>query len=219
MSLRAKRSSLIQIKLPSPKLKSKISLEEVIAKRRSIRKYRTEPLTLFQLSQVLWSAQGITGAGKHRAAPSAGATYPLEIFAFVGKKGVSYEEAKQPKEELQAGIYHYEVSGHSLVLHLPGDLREKLASAALDQGFIANAPVDIVICALYIRTSYRYGRRGERYVHIEAGHVGENIHLQAVALGLATAEVGAFDDEEVRKVLGLEEQIKPLYIMPIGKPL
>ena len=215
----AMRSSLIQIKLPSPKLKSKISLEEVIAKRRSIRKYRTEPLTLFQLSQVLWAAQGITGTGKHRTAPSAGATYPLEIFAFVGKKGVIASEAKQPKEELQAGIYHYDVDSHSLVLHQPGDLRKELARAALDQGFIANAPLDIVICALYPRTSYRYGRRGERYVHMELGHVGENIHLQAVALGLATVEVGAFDDEEVRKVLGLEEQIKPLYIMPIGNPL
>jgi SagB-type dehydrogenase family enzyme len=103
-------------------------------------------------------------------------------------------------------------------LHRPGDLREELARAALDQGFIAKAPVDIIVCALYSRTSYTYGRRGERYVHMEVGHVGENIHLQAVALSLATVEVGAFDDEAVRKVLGVEEQIKPLYIMPIGKP-
>lgn len=219
MSLGAKRSNLTQIKLPTPKLKSKVSLEEVIAERRSIRKYRTEPLTLFQLGQLLWSAQGITTAGKLRAAPSAGATYPLEIFAFIGRPGVIASEAKQPKEELQPGIYHYEVSSHSLVLHQPGDLREKLAEAALDQGFIANAPIDIVICALYIRTSHRYGRRGERYVHMEVGHVGENIQLQAIALGLATVEIGAFDDEEVRKVLRLQEQIKPLYIMPIGKQL
>lgn len=178
-----------------------------------------EPLTLFQLSQLLWSAQGITAARKFRAAPSAGATYPLEIFAFIGKEGVVASEMKLSKEKLQPGIYHYEVSSHSLVLHQPGDLREKLAEAALDQGFIANAPIDIVICALYIRTSHRYGRRGERYVHMEVGHVGENIHLQAVALGLATVEIGAFDDEEVRKVLRLQEQIKPLYIMPIGKQL
>jgi len=172
-----------------------------------------------QLSQILWSAQGITGAGKLRAAPSAGATYPLEVFAFVGKEGVIASEAKQAKAKLQPGIYHYDVDSHSLLLHQPGDLREKLAEAALDQGLIANAPVDIVICALYTRTSYRYGRRGERYVHMEVGHVGENIHLQAVALGLATVEVGAFNDEMVRKVLGLEDQIKPLYIMPIGGAL
>jgi len=211
MSLRAKRSNpQLVIKLPSPQLKGKMSLEEAIASRRSVRRYRSEPLTPSQLSQILWSAQGITGAGRLRAAPSAGATYPLEIFAFIGKQAI---------EGLQAGIYHYDVDSHSLVLHQPGDLRKELARAALDEGFIANAPLDIVICALYPRTSYRYGRRGERYVHMEVGHVGENIHLQAVALGLATVEVGAFDDEEVREVLGVEEQIKPLYIMPIGKPL
>ncbi|MDH5363637.1 MAG: SagB/ThcOx family dehydrogenase [Dehalococcoidia bacterium] len=211
MSLRAKRSNpQLVIKLPLPQLKGKMSLEEAIASRRSVRRYRSEPLTPSQLSQILWSAQGITGAGRLRAAPSAGATYPLEIFAFIGKQAI---------EGLQAGIYHYDVDNHSLVLHQPGDLRKELARAALDEGFIASAPLDIVICALYPRTSYRYGRRGERYVHMEVGHVGENIHLQAVALGLATVEVGAFDDEEVRKVLGVEEQIKPLYIMPIGKPV
>jgi len=205
------------IKLSLPQLKSKVSLEETILRRRSVRRYRREPLDLSQLSQILWSAQGITGTREFRAAPSAGATYPLEIFVFVGKQGVIASEAKQAPEELQAGIYHYEADSHSLSLHKPADLRPDLARATLDQEFIIDAPVDIVICALYHRTSYRYGRRGERYVHIEVGHVGENIHLQAVALGLATVEVGAFHDEEVRKVLGVEEEIKPLYIMPLGK--
>jgi SagB-type dehydrogenase family enzyme len=206
------------IKLPSPQLKGKVSLEETILRRRSVRRYRREPLDLPQLSQILWSAQGITGTRGFRAAPSAGATYPLEIFVVVGKQGVTVSEAKQAPEELQAGIYHYEADSHSLSLHKPADLRPDLARATLNQKFIIDAPVDIVICALYHRTSYRYGRRGERYVHIEVGHAGENIHLQAVALGLATVEVGAFDDEEVRKVLGVDEQIKPLYIMPVGKP-
>ena len=200
----------IVIKLPLPQLKGEVSLEEAIAKRRSIRRYRVEPLTLSQLGQILWSAQGITGPGELRAAPSAGATYPLEIFILVGNKTV---------EEIQSGIYHYEVDSHSLSLHLRGDLRLDLARASLNQAFIAQAPVDIVICAIYPRTSYTYGRRGERYVHMEVGHVGENIHLQAAALGLATVEVGAFDDEVVRNILDLEESIKPLYIMPLGKPL
>jgi len=102
-------------------------------------------------------------------------------------------------------------------LHKAADLRHDLARASLDQEFIIDAPVDIVLCALYHRTSGRYGKRGERYVHMEVGHTGQNIHLQAVALGLATVEVGAFRDEEVREVLGLEEQIKPLYIMPVGR--
>jgi len=207
------------IKLPSPQLKGKVSLEETILRRRSVRRYRREPLDLPQLSQILWSAQGITGTRGFRAAPSAGATYPLEIFVVVGKQGVIASEAKQAPEELQAGIYHYEAASHSLSLHKPTDLRPDLARATLDQEFIIDAPVDIVICALYHRTSYRYGRRGERYVHMEVGHVGENIHLQAVALGLATVEVGAFHDEEVRTVLGVDEQIKPLYILPVGKPV
>ncbi|MFO7997149.1 MAG: SagB/ThcOx family dehydrogenase [Dehalococcoidia bacterium] len=211
------------IKLPPPRLSGDISLEETILRRRSVRGYRAEALALSQLSQVLWSAQGPTGGRMFRAAPSAGATYPLEIFVFVGKQAVTASEAPmqsgQAPKELQAGIYHYEADPHSLILHKSGDLRPDLARAALDQEFIIEAPVDIVICALYHRTSRRYGRRGDRYVHMEVGHAGENIHLQAVALGLATVEVGAFHDEEVWKVLGVEEQIKPLYIMPLGKPL
>jgi SagB-type dehydrogenase family enzyme len=104
-------------------------------------------------------------------------------------------------------------------LRKAADLRPDSARASLDEEFIIDAPVDILICALYHRTSLRYGKRAERYVHMEAGHAGQNIHLQAVALGLATMEIGAFHDEEVREVLGLEEQIKPLYVMPVGRPL
>jgi len=207
------------MKLPSPQLKGKVSLEETILRRRSVRRYRREPLELSQLSQILWAAQGITGTGGFRAAPSAGASYPLEIFMFVGTQCVIASEVKQAPEELPAGIYHYEADSHSLSLHKPADLRPDLARATLNQEFIIEAPVDIVICALSHRTSYRYGRRGERYVHIEVGHAGENIHLQAVALGLATVEIGAFHDEEVGKVLGVDEQIKPLYIMPLGKAM
>jgi SagB-type dehydrogenase family enzyme len=150
----------------------------------------------------------MTGTGGRRAVPSAGATYPLEIFVVIGTHGI---------ESLAAGIYHYQADNHSLSLHLSGDLRQKLADAALGQSFIAICPVDIVVCALHPRTAYRYGRRGERYVYMEVGHVGQNISLQAVALGLATVMVGAFEDEEVRKVLKVEEQIKPLYIIPVGE--
>jgi SagB-type dehydrogenase family enzyme len=196
------------IKLPPPQLKGKVSLEETILRRRSVRRYRREPLDLPQLSQILWSAQGITGTRGFRAAPSAGATYPLEIFVVLGQESVN---------ELEAGIYQYLVNTHSLRLHKSGDFRPDLAGAALGQEFIIQVPANIVICALYHRTCDTYGRRGERYVHIEVGHAGENIHLQAVALGLATVEVGAFHDEEVRKILGVGEQIKPLYIMPLGK--
>lgn len=198
------------IKLPPPIQKGKISIEEAISKRRSFRRFRAQPISLAQLSQLLWSAQGITSPSRRRAVPSAGATYPLEIFVLIGEHGI---------ESLAAGIYHYDVDNHSLSLHMKGDLRQKLADTALGQSFIANCPVDIVVCALHHRTAYRYGRRGERYVHMEVGHVGQNVSLQAVALGLATVMVGAFEDEEVGRVLKLEEQIKPLYIIPIGKPV
>lgn len=220
MPLRAERSNPeVIINLPSPQLKGNVSLEETIARRRAVRKYREDPLSLPQLSQILWSAQGITGSRGFRAVPSAGATYPLEIFVVVGRQAVIAREPRQSTRELQAGIYHYEVDSHSLILHKAGDLRPDLARATLDQQFIIHAPVTIVMCALYHRTSEIYGRRGERYIHIEVGHAGENVHLQAVALGLATVGVGAFRDEEVREVLGLEEQIRPLYIMPVGKPV
>jgi len=196
------------IKLPSPISRGKMSVEQAISKRRSIRRFKNEPLTLDQLSQLLWSAQGITATGGRRAAPSAGATYPLEIFVVVGKNGI---------RTLAAGIYHYDIDNHSLSLYQIGDFQQKLADIALGQSFIARCPVDMVICAIHPRTAYRYGHRGERYVHMEVGHVGENVALQAVALGLGTVMVGAFEDEEVRKALELEEQIKPLYIIPVGK--
>jgi len=197
------------IKLPSPTSRGKLSIEEAISKRRSVRRFKVQSLSLAHLSQLLWSAQGITGAGR-RATPSAGATYPLEIFVAIGEHGI---------ETLAAGMYHYDVNNHSLSLHRSGDVRQKLADITLGQSCIANCPVVMVVCALHPRTAYRYGRRGERYIHIEVGHVGQNVSLQAVALGLATVMIGAFEDEEVRKVLKLEEQIKPLYIIPIGKPV
>ncbi|MGQ9546638.1 MAG: SagB/ThcOx family dehydrogenase [Dehalococcoidia bacterium] len=195
-------------KLPPPQLQGDVSLEEAIARRRSVRRYRRDSLSLAELGQILWSAQGITGHRALRAAPSAGATYPLEILVLAGQQCVA---------GLDSGIYLYLVNSHSLKLHKSGDFRIDLARAALGQEFIAQAPVAIAICAVYARTCNAYGRRGERYVHIEVGHVAENMHLQATALGLASVEVGAFEDEQVRKVLSVEEQVKPLYIMPVGK--
>ncbi len=121
-------------------------------------------------------------------------------------------------EEIGSGVYQYSIDSHSLTRHRKGDIRLELARATLDQEFIYEAPVDIVICAVYERTLRRYGARGERYVHMEVGHAGQNIYLQATALGLATFAIGAFHDEQVREVLRLDKQIKPLYIMSVGKP-
>jgi len=199
-----------QIYLPSPSREGRVSLEEAIARRRSIRNFTPEPLSQSQLSQILWSAQGITDTSwQYRAVPSAGATYPLEIFVVCGANGA---------EGISDGIYHYNVDSHSLTLQSRGDAREELARAAPGEESIYEAPVDIAICALYSRTLARYGTRGERYVHIEVGHAGQNIYLQATALGLATVAIGAFNDKQVREVLRLDKQCKPLYIMPVGRP-
>ncbi len=198
------------ITLPPPDLKGGITLTEAIANRRSIREFRPPALSLSELSQLLWSAQGITEPSWGlRAVPSAGATYPLEIYAVCGQDGV---------EGIDAGLYHYEVDSHSLKLHHKGDLRAELAGVALGEEGIIQAPVSLVICAEYERTMDRYGERGQRYVHMEVGHAGQNIYLQATALGLDTFAIGAFYDEQVRTVLRLDKRYRPLYIMPVGRP-
>lgn len=199
-----------QVYLPRPNQKGIMPLEEAIARRKSIRNFTSHPISQSQLSQILWAAQGTGDASWTRTVPSAGATYPLEIFVVCGANCI---------EQIDKGIYHYNIDSHSLTLHRKGDMRLELARAALDQEYIYEAPVDIVICAIYERTMRRYGARGERYVHIEVGHAGQNIYLQATALGLGTVAIGAFYDESVREVLRLEKQYRPLYIMPVGRPV
>lgn len=199
-----------QVHLPPPSPKGKMSLEEAIARRRSMRDFAPEPISQVQLSQILWAAQGVSDTRQQfRTVPSAGATYPLEIFVACGENCI---------DGIGEGVYHYNVESHSLVQHYKGDVRAELARAALGQEFIYEASVDIIICALYRRTLSSYGDRGVRYVYMEVGHAGQNIYLQATALGLATVAVGAFRDEEVKQVLRLGEQYQPLYIMPVGKP-
>lgn len=197
------------IYLPPPSQKGEVSLEEAISGRRSIREFTSEPVSQSQLSQILWAAQGITDRQrKHRTTPSAGATYPLEIFVVCGQDSI---------EGMDEGIYHYIIADHCLTLLHKGDVRSDLAGAALNQEFICEAPLDIVLCALYQRTTFSYGSRGERYVQIEVGHAGQNIYLQATTLGLATVAIGAFNDEQVREVMQLDRQYNPLYIMPVGR--
>ncbi len=193
------------IDLPQPRYQSDISVEESLLRRRSVRQYQEKEITLDEVSQLLWAAQGITRKEiGFRTAPSAGATYPIETYAVVGSvKG------------LKAGIYHYQPQGHTLVLKLKGDQRSELRQAALNQGMITEAPINLIFAANYSRTTRRYGEeRGKRYVYMEAGHIGQNVHLQAEALGLGTVVIGAFKDDEVKNILMINEE--PLYIMPVG---
>lgn len=189
-----------EIILPAPRLKGAVSVEQAINERRSRRMYLPQELTLGEIGQLLWSAQGITGkAGGLRAAPSAGASYPIEIYLL--KKD---------------GLFHYLPEGHKLKPVLAQDLRRDLAEAALGQAFVAQASADIVLAAVYRKVTSRYGQRGIRYTDMEAGHIAENIHLQAVALGLGSVPVGAFDDQAVKKLLKLPDEQEPLYIIPVG---
>ena len=187
------------VALPKPVMKGIVSLEEALKNRRSARNYKAGELSMQQLSQVLWAAQGITDIRGLRTAPSAGALYPLEVY--VVKKD---------------GVFKFRPQGHRLLLKKSGDLRVPLAQAAWGQAFIAQVPVDIVICAVYERVTSKYKDRGVRYTDMEAGHAAQNIHLQAAALGLGSVPVGAFSDDQVSSVLGLPKEEAPLYIIPVG---
>jgi SagB-type dehydrogenase family enzyme len=191
-----------EIKLPKPKEEGFTSIEEALHKRRSVRDYKRGPLSLDQVSQLLWAASGRNFY--RRTAPSAGATYPLETYLVVGEV-----------EGLEPGIYHYFSSRHSLEMTKGQDVRARLSRAALGQAMIEVASVNMIIAADYSRTTGHYGQRGHRYVDMEVGHAGQNVSLQAVSLNLGTVMIGAFDDKEVKEVLGIKEE--PLYIIPVGK--
>jgi len=183
-----------------------MSLEEVISKRRSRREFKGSPLTLEQISQILWAAQGITDGEGRRAAPSAGALYALDLYVAAGRQAVG---------GLTEGVHLYDPEGHALERILEGDVRQTLARLAV-QTFIAEAPVVLIITGEYERTSWKYGDRATRYVHMEAGHAAQNVYLQAEALGLGTVVAGSFQDEAVSQALGLPAGHRALYMMPIG---
>lgn len=198
------------IPLPVPKTEGEMSLEEAMQKRRSQRDFLDKPLTLEHFSQIIWAGQGVTDSQSgFRTAPSAGALYPLEAYVVVGENSVG---------KLAAGVYHYLPENHSLAKILDKDRRSDLREACWGQSFVATAPVSLVIAVEYERTTGEYGERGIRYTHLEVGHAAENVYLQVTALGLGTVAVGAFDDEEVAKVLNLPSEHKPLCVMPIGYP-
>jgi len=208
MGLLGIRMSEASISLPKPSSDGKVSVEKAMKERRTIRNFKDRILSLAQLSQLLWAAQGVTDPkeGK-RAAPSGGALYPLDIYLIVGENGV---------EGIEAGIYHYLPEGHSISLVSKGDRRKEIASASLGQMWMAKAPVMLIITAEYRRITGKYGERGIRYALIEVGHAGQNIFLQAEALGLGAGIVGAFHDVDISKVTGTPTKHEPLLIMPVG---
>ena len=197
------------VKLPPPSFQGKMSVEEALKKRRTVRQFSNKELSLAQVSQLLWGTDGTSDSRGLRTAPSAGATYPLEFYLVVGERGVT---------GLAPGLYHYRPDSHTLELTRKGDLRAPVARACLHQNWMAAAPVMVVFAAQYGRCTARYGERGIRYTHMEVGHTGENLFLQAEALGLACGIVGAFEDRTLKEVLHLPQQHEPLLVMPVGYP-
>jgi len=196
----------IRISLPEPRYESDVSIEEALLNRRSVRQYTGEPLTIQEVSQLVWATQGITDPRGLRTAPSAGALYPLELYVVVGDV-----------EDLAEGVYRYRPQDHELEKVLDGDMRAELSDAALGQASVRGAAIDIVIAAVYERTTVQYGDRGIRYVHLEAGHAAQNLCLQATAMDLGIVTAGAFTDDQVKEVLNLPENEQPLYIIPVGR--
>lgn len=195
----------MKVKLFRPGASDRSYIEELIAKRRSVRRDKDKKLSESVISRLLWAAQGISSENGLRTSPSAGALYPLEIHVVTGEEG-----------ELELGVYRYIPEDHTLVREITGDVREKLSKAALSQPMIRDALVSFVISAVYARLTGKYGNRGFRYAHMEAGHAAQNICLLGVELGIGTCTVGAFEDEEVKKVLKLPANEEPLYILPLG---
>lgn len=195
----------VKIKLPGPKVIGWSRIEELIEARRSVRRYTDREMSDSIISRILWAVQGISSDYGLRTSPSAGALYPLEIHLVAGEGS-----------GLEPGTYRYVPEEHTLVQEIAGDMREKLSKAALSQPMVKNAFVSIVISAVYPRITSKYGKRGIRYAHMEAGHAAQNVYLLGVELGIGTCAVGAFDDEEVRKVLKMPVNEDPLYILPLG---
>lgn len=198
------------ISFPSPTLKGAISVEEAINIRRTKREFSNEPLTLAEWGQILWAAQGITSDDhrKKRTAPSAGALYPLDIYLILGKGAIDL-----PK----TGIFHYLPLKHALKQISDKDFSKEVAEAALYQDWMAEAPGMILITAEYSRITGKYGDRGIRYAHIEAGHVAQNCFLQAQSLNLNIGIVGAFEDDRLIDLLEIPKSHVPILILPVGR--
>jgi len=207
----------MRIELPLPQVRrDSMPIELALALRRSIRRFRRNaPISIEQLSQLLWACYGVSEPRKgFLTTPSAGATYPLEIYVVAYPSTVSMGSGYY----LEPGSYRYDPRSHSIELIKKGDMRLDLYRACLNQSWVLEASVVIVIGAVYERTTSYYGSRGVRYVHFEVGHAGQNIYLEATALGLGTVAIGAFYDEEVKNIVGLPHHVAPLYIFPVGVP-
>lgn len=188
------------VEFPSPTTSS-VPLEAALERRRSVREYSPEALRRAEIGQLLWAAQGVTADWGGRTAPSAGALYPLELYAVTAEAMMRYAPVQHRGEVLA-----------------DSDLRSGLMAAALDQESVGEAPLVVAVVGVPARTANRYGGRAARYVDLEAGHAAQNVLLQAVALDLVAVPIGAFDDDDVARVLALPDGHVPRYLIPVGRP-
>jgi SagB-type dehydrogenase family enzyme len=190
------------ISLPPPEPLPSLPLAEALASRRSVREFTDAVLTTLQISQLLWAAQGVTRSWGGRTSPSAGALYPLDVYAVT-----------------RGTLWHYLPDGHRAEQwDVPDTLADELQDAAGGQEAVAAAPLLLVITGTTRRASGKYGARAARYVTLEAGHCAQNVLLQAVAMGLGAVPIGAFSDDAVRDRLGLPDEVTPYYLLPVGTP-
>lgn len=199
-----------RLALPPPQTAGGTDLWDVLATRRSVRRFQSAPLTQAELSQLLWAAQGITRRAEgygFRTAPSAGALYPVETYLVL-----------HSVEGVESGVYHYAVETHELEQLRSGDYRLEVAGAALDQGMAAQGNVVFVWTAVFARSKWKYRQRAYRYVYLDAGHIAANVALAAVALGLGSCQVGALYDDEANALLGIDgEEESTIYMTVVGR--
>ena len=211
-----KKDSLMQLfshnkegartKILAPTYHSNTSIEEALKLRRSTREYKADSLTLQQVSQLLWAAQGLTSATGFRTAPSAGGLYPLEIYLVSNNI-----------QDLPAGVYHYLPFEQALELVASGDKRKELATVLREQNDNKLGAAEILITGSYKKDVQKYGSHGDRFVHMEAGHVAENVQLQGVSLGIGTVPIATFDEGALKRLLGVPKDLEAFYVMPLGK--
>jgi len=200
-----------KIALPKPQALAQMSIDDALKKRKSVREFTGDPLSIGQLSYLLWTAAGIqrTEHGyEFRTAPSAGALYPIETYLVVNNV-----------EEVPQGVYHYAIQDHALEQLKAGSFGRDITVAALGQDMCYAAPVVFIWTAVFGRMKWKYKQRAYRYVYLDAGHIAENLALAAVSLGLGSCQIGALYDDEVNAVIdvdGTEESV--IYMSVVGHP-
>ena len=194
------------VRLPAPRRDGAMSVEAALWARRSVRSLTRDTIALADAAQLLWAAQGVNRPDGHRTAPSAGATYALEVLLVATRV-----------RDLPPGVYRYRPATHTLDLAAAGDRLSDLLTT-VRQPWIGDAAAVIVLTAVYERTARRYGERADRYVPIEAGSAAQNVYLACAALGLGTTYVGSYSDTAVTRVLALAPDERPLGLLPVGRP-